>query len=54
MNTNAEDTDSDNSNLRSDPELLEIINELSNETRKSMLILLKKIRILYMIKLMIS
>ena len=30
MNTNAEDTDSDNSNLRSDPELLEIINELSN------------------------
>ena len=34
MNTNAEDTDSDNSNLRSDPELLEIINELSNENKE--------------------
>ena len=32
MNTNADETDSDNSNLTSGTDLLELINELSNES----------------------
>ena len=34
INTNADDTDSDNSNLTSGTEILEIINELSNENKE--------------------
>ena len=34
MNTNADETDSDNSNLTSGTEILELINELSNENKE--------------------
>ena len=34
MNTNADETDSDNSNLTSGTDLLDLINELSNENKE--------------------